>query len=64
MFRDSFEINVSIRQELLKGLIFGFNSRLPIGIMLSYYGHRHEVVPLLQELSHATRAYIYNEDGL
>ena len=47
MFRESFEIKVIIKQELLKGLIFGFNSRLPIGIMLSYFGHRHEVVPLL-----------------
>ena len=64
MFRDSFDIKVTIKKEMLKSLVFGLNSRLPIGIMLSFYGYRYEVVPLMQELSHATRAYIYNEDGI
>ena len=39
-------------------------SRLAIGVMLGYVGLRHEVLPMMQVLSHRTRAYIWNEDGL
>ena len=32
--------------------------------MLSYVGYRHEVLPLLQIMSHKTRAYAINAEGL
>ena len=34
------------------------------GIMLSYYGSRREVCQMLQLLSHASRAYIVEQEGL
>lgn len=32
--------------------------------MLSYVGYHHEILPLLQIISHRTRAYIINAEGL
>ena len=49
---------------MTKSLIFGFNSRLPIGLVLTFYGYSHEVICQMQLLSHGTRAFIYNADGL
>ena len=49
---------------MLKSLIFGLQARLPIAIILSYTGYRHDVILILQKLSHSTRAYIWNADGL
>ena len=57
-------IQVSIKDELKKNLIFGIEARLPIGIILGFYGFRHQVMQLMQCLSHGTRAYIVNADGL
>ena len=61
---EDFNIKVRIKNDLRRGLIFGIKARLPIGIILSFAGYRHEVMPLLQKLSHGTRAYIVNADGL
>ena len=58
------QILVPIREELKKNLIFGIEARLPIGIILGFYGFRHQVMKLMQCLSHGTRAYIVNADGL
>ena len=60
----NYNIRVSVKAELKQGLIFGLRSRLPIAVILGFLGHRHEVVPILQSLSHGTRAYIINADGL
>ena len=64
MLRDGFHTKVSIKEELKKGLVFKLSSRLPIGMILGYFGNRHEVIPLMQVLNHGTRAYIWNENGL
>ena len=59
-----FETKVAIKEDLRKTLIFGIEARLPIGLILGFYGYRHEVMHLMQNLSHGTRAYIYNAEGL
>ena len=64
MLRDTFDIKVAIHDKKKKCLVFGFNSRLVIAEILSFVGERRIVVPLMQRLSHATRAYIFNADGL
>ena len=55
---------MKIKDNLKKKLIFSFNSKLPIALVLGYLGYRHEILPLMQVLSHGTRAYILNENGL
>ena len=57
---EHFEKRVSIREELSSNLIFGFEARLPIAIILGFAGYRHEVMPIMQTLSHGTRAYTCN----
>ena len=64
MIRDEWDVSIQIKDELKKSLIFGFQSRLSIGEVLSFVGYRHEVLPILQKLSHGTRAYVWNADGL
>ena len=64
MLRDKFDIKVPIREQILKCLIFGLQARLPIATILSYMGYRHDVIWILQTLSHTTRAYIWNANGL
>ena len=64
MLRDKFDIKVPIKESKKKTLILGFRARLPIGVFCGYLGSRHEVIPLLQILSHETRAFIWNADGL
>ena len=61
---EHFDIQVTIREALKKGLIFGLKAKLPIGVILRFLGYRHEVMPLMQTISHGTRAYIVNEGGL
>ena len=61
---EHFDIIVPIKEDLKKTLIFGFKSRPTIALSLGFLGYRHEVLPLLQTISHATRAYIYHENGL
>ena len=53
-----------IKEELKKSLVFGFAARLPIGIILGFVDDRHEVMPLMQTISHGTRAYLVNANGL
>ena len=64
MLRDEFDLNTKIKDEMKKGLILGLDSRLPIGVVLGYLGYRSQIVSLMQKLSHGTRAYIWNADGL
>ena len=64
MIRNEWGIRVKIREELKRELVFGLKSRLPIAIILGFVGFRDEVLPMMQYLSHGTRAYIWNEDGL
>ena len=45
-------------------MIFDIESRLPNALILGFSGYRHEVHPIVQNLSHATRAYIVNSSGL
>ena len=59
-----FDIKVPIKDELKKNLILGLGARPPIGIVLGFAGYYHQVIPLLQKLSHGTRAYIVNSNGL
>ena len=58
-----FDIKVDIHEKHRTGLPF-LNSRLASGIMLSYLGYQNEVLPLLQTISHRTRAYAVNAKGL
>ena len=62
--RDSWIINVPLKESLKKGLILGLHSRLPIGLILGFLDYTNHVVPLLQIINHGTRAYIWNENGL
>ena len=62
--RDSWTIKVPLKESLKKGLIFGLQSRLPVGLILGFLDYTNHVVPLLQIISHGTRAYIWNENGL
>ena len=64
MFRDNFDIQVPIKEDLKKGLIFGFNSRLPVGEVMGFFGYSDEACYIMQSLSHSTRAYLWNENGL
>ena len=59
-----FDIKVPIKDELKKNLILGLQARPPIGIILGFTGYRNLVLPQLQKLSHDTRAFIVNADGL
>ena len=61
---EHYDIKIPIKDELRTGLVFGIQARLPIGIILSFVDYRFQVVPLMQNLSHGTRAYIVNADGL
>ena len=56
----SFDIKVAIREELRKGLIFGLKARLPIAMILAFVGDKYGVIPMLQTISHGTRAFIVN----
>ena len=59
-----FEIRLDIRGDLKRGLIFGLEARIPLGFILGFVDYRHEVLHLMQNLSHETRAYIVNAGGL
>ena len=61
---ENFSIKVPIKHELKKGLVFGLRARLPIAIIIGFIGYRHDVMPMMQKLSHGTRAYICNAKGL
>ena len=59
-----FDSRVPLREDLKKALVFGIHARLPVALILSFYGYDHEVMQLMQTLSHSTRAFIWNADGL
>ena len=62
---DSIDVMVPFKDSLKKLLPFGnLKSRHAIAVVLSYLGTTLEVYPLLQKISHTTRAYIFNEKGL
>ena len=64
MYRDTFHVVVPIKESLKKCLVFRLHARLPIGIILGFVGFRHEVLCLMQAISHSTRAFVWNADGL
>ena len=64
MFAETQDVKGEIKEDLQKGLILNLQSRLAIGVVLGFVGWRHEVIPILQTLSHSTRAYIINANGL
>ena len=60
-----FDVKLELRKELRHLLPFPYIlSRLPTALILQFYGLRSEVCQILQVLSHTSRAYIVNEDGL
>ena len=59
-----FDIRVPLKEDLKKALVFGIHARLPVALILSFYSYDHEVMWLMQSLSHSTRAFIQNADGL
>ena len=61
---NKFDIKVVIKENLRKDLIFGISARLPIAMILGFTDFQHKVIPILQTLSHGTRAYIVNANGL
>ena len=61
--KENFDLRVPIQTSLEKSLILGLGSRPSIGIVLGFYGYWHEVMGLMQVLSHSTRAYILNPDA-
>ena len=62
---ERWDINVEIIDAYKKALPFlGLKSRVPVAVVFAFYGYKEEVLPLLQTLSHSTRAYIYNASGL
>ena len=65
--RDEWDILVSIKPEFSKKKPFegkGITARASTAIILAYYGYSFDVLALMQELSHKTRAYIWNAEGL
>ena len=61
---DNFDTTLPIRDDLRRDLIFGVEARLPIANILSYSGYQHQVMPLMQNISHTTRVYVINANGL
>ena len=55
---------MKIREDLKKGLILGLKNRLGIAKILGFMGYQHEVMPIMQSLSHSTRAYVINANSL
>ena len=61
----NFETEVEIKSDYRKVMpIGGVQSRHATAVILSFYGFDSEVCYLMQIMSHKTRAYIVNTDGL
>ena len=59
------EITVEIKSQYKKGTpIRGLQSRHAIACVFSFVDYQHETCPILQRLSHHTRAFCYYTDGL
>ena len=62
--KKGFDIIVEIRTDFKKCQPFeGLQSRLPVVTVFAYMGFNYEVMPILQQLSHKTRAYAFNANG-
>ena len=56
---------VRIRQHLLKSLpLPRIQARAPTAIILSFTAFRHEIISILQKISHKSRAFIINANFL
>ena len=63
--RRRFCIIVKIQQNNKKSLPFvNLQAREATAIILGFLGYRHHVLPLLQVLSHKSRALIWKANGL
>ena len=63
--KTEWHLKVKISNKLLKKLpIKKLESRYAMAVVLSFYGDSMEVLELMQRLSHGTRAYFFNEEGL
>ena len=60
-----FEVDVPIKENYSKLIPFlGLQARGPVANIFSYFGHKDQVSDLMQVLSHSTRAYFVNSEGL
>ena len=60
-----FHIIAPIKTDYLKEMPFkGIDGRLSMAIFWSYAGYKEDILDKLQVLSHRSRAYIYNANGL
>ena len=63
--KENWDTKVPIEDCYLKEIPFDLiNSRGAIATVWTFVGYKHEVIEILQTLSHRTRAYVYNADGL
>ena len=63
--REKWDIKYPIKLEMLKVMpVKGLQSRNALGVLFTFVDYMEEVVPLLQIISHETRAYIWNANGL
>ena len=65
--RNRWDIVVPIKEEHVKSMPFedkGITARSSCAIILAFFGYCSDVLALMQELSHKTRAYIWNAQGL
>ena len=62
---DSKDIRVEIKADQLSSLPFkDLQSRVCTATILQYTGYQQQIILLLQKLSHKSRAYIFNANGL
>ena len=61
---ENLETKVPIQVNLKKKLIFGMNARLPIALVVGLSGYCDEILPVMQNLSHSSRAFTINANGL
>ena len=61
--RDEWDICLEIKKNKSKGFTLKLQARI-FAIVFSYMDYRYRVISLLQVLSHGTRAYVWNLDGL
>ena len=63
--KEFWDTKVPIEETYLKEVPFdAIDSRGAIATVWTFLGYKHEVIEILQRLSHRTRAYVYNADGL
>ena len=63
--RDGWDIKLRIRFRHMRDMPFKkLQARTVTATILSFIDYSHNVIPILQVLSHVARAYIWNADGL